>query len=217
MSDDVRVLRVDDVESVVLPGQPRWRLLRAALGVEAFGVNAWTADTGQPVIGEHDELGVGAGGHEELYLVLSGRARFTVGDEHVAAPAGTLVFVKNPALRRGAIAEADATTVLVVGGTPGAPFRVSPWERNASVLRHWESGDWEAAVSELSQLHAEEPESAGIAYNLACAEARAGLRDDALAHLAQAVALEPSFREHAQGDGDLDAVRDDPRFPRPAA
>lgn len=214
MTEPVRVLRVEDVESIAIPGQPRWRLLREALGVEAFGVNAWTADAGQDVIGEHDELGTGAGGHEELYLVLSGRAVFTADGQRIEAAPGTIVFVKDPAVRRRVVAEEDDTTVLVVGGRPGVPFTVSPWERNASVLRFWQSGDWESAVGELRALHAEEPASAGVLYNLACAEARLGRADDALAHLARAVELEPSFREHAQTDEDLAGVRADPRFPR---
>ena len=53
---------------------------------QAFGVNAWVADDeGEDVIGEHTEESTG---HEELYLVVSGRATFTLDDEEVDAPAG---------------------------------------------------------------------------------------------------------------------------------
>ena len=46
--------------------------------IESFGINAWTAtEDGQRIIGEHDEAGEGATGHEELYVVLDGAATFT--------------------------------------------------------------------------------------------------------------------------------------------
>jgi tetratricopeptide (TPR) repeat protein len=214
MSERTRVARIDQLDSIGIPGQARWRLVRSSLGIEAFGVNAWTAsEAGQPVIGEHDELGPGAGGHEELYVVLSGDAVFTIDGDTIPAPAGTLVFVPDPAARRGAVASEAGTTVLVVGGKPGEPFEVSPWERNTTALRFWESEDWEAAIAELTALHAEDPASAGIAYNLACAEARAGRTDDALAHLASAIELHPPFATAAARDEDLASIRGDPRFP----
>jgi hypothetical protein len=66
----------------------------------------------------------------------------------------------------------------------------------------------------LRRQHEEHPENGGVLYNLACAESRAGQRDDALAHLEAAVALEPRFLGNAATDADLDAIRDDPRFPK---
>ena len=57
------------------------------------------------------------------------------------------------------------------------------------------------------------PEIAGVLYNLACAEARAGKAEDALGHLTQSFELEPRFAELAQSDDDLASIRDDPRFP----
>ncbi len=214
MNERYRVAAIDGVESVAMLDGSTWWRLRAALGVEAFGVNAWTAKAaGEPVIGEHDEVDVGAAGHEELYLVVAGSATFTIDGEEVAAPTGTLVFVKDPAAKRGAIAREAGTTVLVVGGTPGKAYEVAPWERNAAVLRFWESEDWEGAIIELRDLHETEPESAGILYNLACAEARLGRADDALEHLAASVALFAGFADNAQTDDDLASIRDDPRFP----
>jgi tetratricopeptide (TPR) repeat protein len=214
VSDTTRVTTIDTAETITAPGQPRWRILRAALGVEAFGVNAWTAtEAGQAVIGEHDELGDGAGRHEELYLVVDGHAVFTVDGVEIEAPRGTLVFVKDPSSRRAAVAREAGTTVLVVGGATGEPYSVSAWERNAAVLRFWETGDWDGAIAELERLHADDPDAAGVLYNLACAEARAGRHDDALAHLARAVVLEPRFARNAADDDDLVSIRDDPRFP----
>ena len=100
-----------------------WRPVRHHLGIGAFGVNAYTAASpGDLVIEPHDE-----DAHEELYVVLSGRATFEVDGEAIDAPAGALVLVTPPS-RRVAHAAAPATTVLVVGGTPGEAFAVSEWE-----------------------------------------------------------------------------------------
>ena len=52
--------------------------------------------------------------------MLRGRARFTVdGNEHELG-AGQLVFVRDPTLKRGAVALDDDTVVLALGGKPGA-------------------------------------------------------------------------------------------------
>lgn len=196
-------------------GRPRWHMIRSTLGIQAFGINAWTAtEHDQEIIGEHDELGHGAGGHEEVYLVLTGAARFALDDERVHAPAGTLVFVRDPAVKRSATADLG-TTVLVVGGRPGAAFTVSPWERSAEALRFWTTGEWDNAIAVLERQHIETPTDAGVLYNLACAESRAGRVDRAVEHLRLAVSLEPRFGDSAQDDVDLEAIRDDPRFPTP--
>ena len=113
-------MRLDEVDGYADEGRPRWHMIRAMLGIESFGINAWRAtEAGQAIIGEHDELGAGAGGHEELYFVVSGRATFTVDGEPVAAPEGSLVYVKDPRTRRSAVADEAATTILVIGGRPG--------------------------------------------------------------------------------------------------
>jgi len=59
---------------------------------------------------------------------MTGHARFTVDGEAIDAPAGTIVFVRDPALLRAARATADDTTILMVGGPAGVPFAVSRWE-----------------------------------------------------------------------------------------
>jgi hypothetical protein len=112
--------------------EPDWKPLRHELGVGAFGVNAWVArGPGDQAIERHDEVPSegGAAGHEELYVVLGGAARFTVGEEQLDAPAGTLVFVSDPKLTREAIATEPDTTVLVVGAARGVAFEPSDWEQ----------------------------------------------------------------------------------------
>ena len=60
--------------------------------------------------------------------MLEGRATLTVDGEDVDAPAGTLVFVEEPAARRAAVAAEDGTTVLAIGGPVGEAYRPPPWE-----------------------------------------------------------------------------------------
>jgi hypothetical protein len=114
------VVRLDDVDHLDAGGAGIWRPIRRALGVTAFGINAYTADqVGAELIERHDEKSPGAGGHEEVYLVLAGRAVFTVAGEAIDAPAGTLLLVQ-PGTERAAEATEAGTTVLVIGGRPGA-------------------------------------------------------------------------------------------------
>lgn len=113
-------------------GEGAFHLVRRHFDVRAFGVNGATGNAGEVIITEHDERDDsehGTEGHEELFAVISGHAVFTVDGEQVDAPAGTLVFVRDPALIRMARATVDGTAILAVGGRPGAPFAVSRWEQ----------------------------------------------------------------------------------------
>jgi tetratricopeptide (TPR) repeat protein len=188
--------------------------IRIPLGIASFGVNAYAArePEGQ-VIEEHDELGAGAGHHEELYLVASGHAVFTLDGEGVDAPLGTLVHVRDPAVRRRADARAPDTTVVVVGGIPGRPFEPSPWESWLEALPHYGAKDYERAVEVLSRALEAHPDNPNVLYNLACVEALSGARPAALEHLRRAVELDPRAKEWARSDSDLESLRDEPDFP----
>jgi mannose-6-phosphate isomerase-like protein (cupin superfamily) len=213
MSDRWSVTPLAEIGGYADEGRPLWHMVRSVLGIEAFGINAWTAtEDGQQLIVEHDEVGVGAGRHEELYVVVDGHAWFTVDGEVIDAPAGMVVHIPIPTVRRSATADAG-TTVLVIGGRRGEPFEVSSWERSAEALRFWPTEEWERAIAILQREHVEHPENAGVLYNLACAEARFGRVDDSLDHLLLAVSLEPRFLENARDDTDLASLRDDKRFP----
>jgi len=192
----------------------RWAMVRTHFGITAFGVNAYVADeAGIEVIGEHDELGERSGNHEELYFVANGHATFTVNGDEIDAPSGTFVFVRDPAAKRKAVAKEVGTTIIIAGGKPGEAFTPSPWERNAPALAYFATGEYDKAVEELEQVHAETPEDAGVLYNLACAESMSGKGDQAVGHLARAIELDASFAELAEKDSDFDAIRDDERFP----
>ena len=214
--DRLRIAKIADIGGLTNPGQPDWHMIRSELTVAAFGVNAWTAtEDGQTVIGEHNEIDDGAGGHEELYIVLTGSATFTLEGIASKVPAGSVVFVKDPSAKRSAIADTAGTTILVVGSPAGAPFAVSQWERSAEALRYWPGGEWEEAIRLLKLRLLDTPEHAGTHYNLACAEARFGRVDDAFVSLTRALELKPELVGSMQNDPDLESIRDDPRFPRP--
>jgi hypothetical protein len=53
-----------------------------------------------------------------------------VDGQDVDAPAGTLVFVRDPALIRSARATVDGTSILAVGGRPGVANELSRWEQS---------------------------------------------------------------------------------------
>ena len=115
------------------PGVAELKPVRRHLGIEAFGANARVARAaGEVLVMPHDERAngpFGTDGHEELYVVLRGRATFTVDGREVDAPAGTLVFVRDPALERSAVATEADTAVLAVGGAPGLAYHVAAWEQ----------------------------------------------------------------------------------------
>jgi hypothetical protein len=213
MPEAPRIRRIHDIPAVPM-GDVGYRLVRRELGIEAFGVNAFTADAGVELIEEHDEVGMGAAGHQELYVVIAGRARFAIdGAEHDAV-AGTLIFVPDPKSRRSATAVEDGTVALVVGGVPGQPYAVSPWEPSAAATRLAQDGDAEAAADVMAEAAEAHPKSASVLYNAACFAALAGRREPALQYIQAAAAIDPSsVTKWASGDPDLDPIRDDPNFP----
>jgi hypothetical protein len=208
-----RIARIDELPAIAVAGV-NWRPVRRELDVRAFGVNAYTADAGELLIEEHDETGDGAGGHEEMYVVVSGHARFTIDGADHDAPAGTLVFLPDAASRRSAVAVADGTAALVVGGRPGEAYSVSAWETMFVGLAAVEAGDPGRAADLMAGELDRHPGNAGVLYNTACFEALAGRRDAALEHLRAAAEIDPAkVRRWAADDRDLDSIRDAPGFP----
>ena len=175
-----RVTRLSDLDRVAVAGTV-WRPIRRALGITGFSINAYTgAGAGDEVIEPHDETSAGAGGHEELYVVLSGEARFEIDGESVDAPAGTLILIP-VGCRRSAAAIADETTVLVIGGVPGSALPVSPFEYWFAAEPAYSRGDYEEAIAIASEGLADHPDHPTLNYQLACYNALAGAADEALA------------------------------------
>jgi uncharacterized cupin superfamily protein len=122
------VADIDAVESFggEKPEEGTWKPLRAKLGIEAFGVNAFVGrEVGARVIEDHTEEG---SGHQELYVVLAGKARFELDDEKVETKAGSLVFIADPTVKRTAFALEPNTSVLAIGAATGKVFTPSSWD-----------------------------------------------------------------------------------------
>ena len=192
-----QVAHLDELDRLPVDQGLEWRPIRRRFGIRAFGVNAYTAEKpGDWVVEEHTEKQFG---HEELYFVVGGHARFTLDGEEVDAPAGTLVFISDPAVKRAAVSEKDGTVVLAVGGKPGEAFTPSGWEWSFVAAAQ----PPEQAVTTMQDGVAALGESAAGLYHLARHEWRAGRVEDARTHLAKALELEPSYRQYAEQDDDL--------------
>jgi tetratricopeptide (TPR) repeat protein len=208
----MKAVRLDEIEPTAVAGV-NWRPLRATLGIQAFGINAYSAEPGEHVVEPHDETGGGAGRHEELYVVVSGRAAFTCGGVTVDAPAGTCVFLEDPAERREAVAMEPATTVLAIGGRVGEAYEVSPWEYYFGGYCLRMLGRPEEELALLDEGLARFPDHGSMLYSKARALAVAGEREEALAFLQRAIERDERARGWAAGDEDFAAIRDHPRFP----
>jgi quercetin dioxygenase-like cupin family protein len=203
-------VHIDELERIELDDGFEWRPVRRRFGIRAFGVNAYAPGATGQVVEEHSESTLG---HEEIYLVLRGRARFTVdGNEHDLGP-GELVFVRDPSLRRGAVALADDTVVLALGGKPGAAHEPSAWEAMFAAVPATREGRWDDAIRLHEEALAEHPGSAPLLFNLACMESRGGRPLDAILHLRQAIELDPKWAEYAAKDTDFDPIRGEQGFP----
>jgi len=177
-------------------------------GFRAAGVNGWTGEPGEKLVPEHDE----DSGHEELYVVVRGRATFTVDGNAFDAPAGTLVHLLAGELR-AAVAEEPGTIVIAVGATPGEAYVVQGWTSFAvadALRRGGRLGEARVVMQEMLELA---PGQWGAPYNVACFEALEGEIDAAFRYLEQAVEIDAqAVRDFAPNDSDLDALHDDPRW-----
>jgi quercetin dioxygenase-like cupin family protein len=203
------ILSLDELEPAPYHAREGEKLLAVerALDYRATGVNAWLGDPGEILVPEHAE-----DDDEELYVVVQGRATFTVDDVAVPAPAGTLVHVP-PGERRTAVAEEPATIVLAVGSTPGKPHEPSGWTHWVvadALRREGRVEDGRKAIGEMLEAHGG---TWYAPYNAACYEALAGDLDRAFEHLGRAVRLNADeARRHGADDPDLEPLRADPRW-----
>jgi tetratricopeptide (TPR) repeat protein len=201
---------VDELDRIELDDGFEWRPVRRHFDIRAFGVNAYAPGTTGQVIEEHSESILG---HEEIYLVLRGRALFMIdGNEHELGP-GQLVFVRDPSLRRSAVTLADDTVVLALGGKPGAAHEPSAWETMFAAVPAAREARWDDAIRMHEEALRELPASAPLLYNLACMESLGGRPLDAILHLTEAIAQDPKWAEYAATDADFDPIRAEPGFP----
>ena len=166
------------------------------------------------MVEEHDETGGGAGGHEEVYIVVAGRATFTVGGETLDAPAGTIVFISRPG------GEAEG------GRRGGGDARARRRRRARARLRGLALGvllRCDARVpggalgrgdrADARGARASIPGNPAILYNLACAESRAAGPSMRSRIFGQAIRRDPKYAERARDDSDFDPIRARARLP----
>jgi hypothetical protein len=199
-----RVLSFDAAEEVPWNAGMTMRPIRSLLGLRAFGAAGFRgADPGDLVIEPHSEAD--GRGHEELYIVLRGHARFSLDGDERDAPAGTMVFVKDPAVHRQAVAVVPDTAVLALGGPPTYVPAGHEYIARVRAL----AGDAQAARRVAEQGFRELPESPGVRYALALAAAARDDHDEARRRLGEAVASVPELRAEARSEPLLRDLLDD--------
>jgi hypothetical protein len=208
VTEAYEILSLDELDRYpAMSGSPTLLPLRRRLGFRPFGVNAWTAAVGEHVIERHAERD----GDEELYVVVRGRARFTVGDETADAPAGTLVHVPPDTVREAFASEPD-TIVLAVGAKPGEAFEPKSWEDFHVAFAKRRTGGVAEARALIAETLERRPDTWQGPYNAACFEALEGNVDAAFDHLRVAVGRAPEEVRKYADDEDLESLRADPRW-----
>jgi len=203
----MNIVHIDELELIPVGDRGlQWRPIRMRFGIRAFGTNAYTADVGKEVVEEHTE---GSVGHEEMYVVISGRATFTLDGEEVDAPAGTIVHLPDPSVRRAAVAEEPDTRVLAIGAKPGEAFQPSAWELGFKASKMEPK---EAVAYVEAHMHAS-PACPPPSFTLARLRALARAPEGALDAIERAAEMDPDeVRKWSENDSDLDSIREDPRF-----
>jgi tetratricopeptide (TPR) repeat protein len=214
-TDTYRVISLDDSfqqGSATPDGERTYARIRRDLDIGAFGAYAIRADAGKELVHERTATHPAADGHEELFVVIGGHARFTIDGAEIEAPAGTAIFVRDVDAKRAAVAVDGKATVLLVGGRRGAAWRLTPGEATEEFWPLYEAKDYEGALAVERQALEDYPGNALAHYNIACMSSLLGRPDDALEHLAAALDGWPEYVENARKDDDFEPLRDDPRF-----
>jgi len=81
------------------------------------------------------------------------------------------------------------------------------WDTLRRSARLYETRDWEGGIAALGRAVEQSADDSLLLFQIACFEALAGRREDAIAHLRHAIERDPSLREAAAGDPDFDAIR----------
>jgi mannose-6-phosphate isomerase-like protein (cupin superfamily) len=122
------IARLPDLPVTEIPAG-RWQPLNERLGIRTFGVSAVVLDPGEDADIEHDEL---EAGHQEVYVVVAGRAAFRLGEEEVEAGPGDVVAVPDPGETRDFRALEPGTRIVCFGAGPGAEHPYGEWIKRAA-------------------------------------------------------------------------------------
>lgn len=205
---DYAIARLQDIEELN-DGRCPYRPVRHHFGITTFGATTWTAENaGDRLLNEHDEKDE----FDELYLVLSGTARFELAGDSLEAQPGTFVHVPAGVMRTAFAQEAGTTILAVSGGREGEPYRPGGWEVWSPLRPLMQAGHHKELVARAQPLLNDGPPYPELLYNVACSESLIGRTDDALDHLRRAVELMPELARFAREDEDLAALRDQQAF-----
>ena len=102
----------------------RWQALNKPLDITTFGVSAVSMEPGEDLAIEHDEL---ESHHQEVYVVVTGRAGFRFGSEEFEAGPGDVVAAADPAEIRDYWALEPGTRIVCFGAGPGAEHPYGEW------------------------------------------------------------------------------------------
>ena len=126
---DVTVKRIDEIDSL---GEGRFIRCRAELGVSAFGFQLLDLPANDENSPEHAHANMpppmerANDGQEEVYIPLSGSATLIAdGTEYPLEP-GMMARV-GPAQMRKLVTRQEPARLLVIGGTPGSPYKAPPF------------------------------------------------------------------------------------------
>ena len=204
MSERWRVTSLDSVEPLPGPGTLKWLPVRHELGVGAFGTNAYVAENaGDDVVEPHTEQGP-ATRSSTSSPAAPRRSRSTA--RTVEAPAGTYVFLPDPAVNRHAVAD-EAGPGVSFGGWRGRAFEVSGWESRfrATTIREQ---DPQRARELYEEGLASDQDGQWAHYDLACWHALYGDLEEARRLLDRAIELGgDEVRNQAAVDPDLERLR----------
>ena len=197
----MRRIHLDEIESLpALGGALAWKPVRLALGIDAFGINAYrTENVGDLVVDDH------ADPQEELYVVVGaarGSARTTRSSRRRP---GRRSYSRRTSIalrtRRSAGRRCWRSAAPRGGSSPRRGSTGSAPRRSSTLGRLDEA---RKAIAEGLERHPE----AGFHYPRARVAAAEGDTESALEHLRRAVAADPSALEQARNDRLLGALAD---------
>jgi mannose-6-phosphate isomerase-like protein (cupin superfamily) len=112
---DYTAKKIGDIEAIYGGG---FKLARADLGVESFGMQILEMPPGYADYPDHDHAETG---QEEVYLVLRGSAEIDVEGERVQLDPETVIRV-GPSAKRKITPGDQGVRLLALGGTPGGVY-----------------------------------------------------------------------------------------------
>jgi mannose-6-phosphate isomerase-like protein (cupin superfamily) len=117
---DYTAVNIDDIEAIA---GGAFRRARAALGVQAFGIQVLELPPNTDAYPSHDHA---ADGQEEVYVTLRGSGEIEI-DGHREPLSPERIIRVAPGLSRKILPGADGMRILAMGGVPGQAYEPKAW------------------------------------------------------------------------------------------